>query len=73
MTKGNVHQANEDWARINETAEHNPDIGALRKNVNAISVELAESEAFDLVDGKWILSDRVWTDWLFSENYKKYL
>lgn len=73
MTEGNVHQANEVWARINETAEHNPDIGALRSSVGAIREELAELKAFDLVEGQWILSDRAWTDWLFSGEYRKYL
>lgn len=73
MTEGNVHQANAVWARIDETAEHNPDIGALRSSVDAIRDELAELNAFDLVDGRWVLSDRAWTDWLFSGADRKYL
>lgn len=73
MTGGNVHQANEVWARINETAEHNPDLGALRNSVDAIRDELAEMNAFEFVEGQWILSDRAWTDWLFSGADRKYL
>lgn len=73
MTGGNVHQANEVWARINETVEHNPDLGALRNSVDAIRDELAEMNAFEFVEGQWILSDRAWTDWLFSGAHRKYL
>lgn len=73
MTAGNVHQANEVWARINETAEHNPDLGALRNSVDAIRDELAEMNAFDFVDGQWTLSDVAWTDWLSSGADRNFL
>lgn len=73
MTKGNVHQGNAVWARIDETAEAYPRFNRLRTHVSAITDELAERGDFDFVDGDWVLSDRAWTDWIFSGGDAKYL
>lgn len=73
MTKGNVHQANAVRDRINETVKNYSRFDALRNHVDAITGELASRKAFDFVDGQWVLSDRAWTDWIFSGDVKKYL
>lgn len=72
MTGNSPHQGNEVWARINETAKHDPSVNALRNHVSAIANELAAREAFDLVDGQWVLSDSAWTDWRCSGAEYKY-
>lgn len=73
MTRGNVHQSNAVWERIDKTAKANPRINGLRVHVSAITDELAAQDAFDFVDGNWVLSDRAWTDWIFSGEDEKYL
>lgn len=72
MTGHNVHQENEVWARINETAKHDPSVNALRNHVRAIANEFSARDAFALVDGQWVLSDSAWTDWRFSGGEDKY-
>lgn len=73
MTKGNVHQANAVRDRINETVKNYSRLDAIRNHVDAITGELASRKAFNLVNGQWVLSDRAWTDWIFSGDVKKYL
>ena len=73
MTKGNVHQSNAVWARIDETAKNDPRLDRLRAHVSAITDELVKRGDFDFVDGDWVLSDHAWTDWIFSGEYAKYL
>lgn len=72
MSRSNVNQSNEVWERIKETAEHHPRLSDLRNHVDAIADELAATDAFDYVDNRWVLSDRAWTDWLFSGADEKY-
>lgn len=73
MQRYSPQQDNEVWNKIQATAENNKEDGVLRNHVKDIAKELADMDAFDLVDGRWVLSDRAWTDWLLSGGDKKYL
>lgn len=73
MKKKNVRQENEVWEKINGWAQQDPKLDGLRKSLGSITDELAARDAFDLVDGAWVLSDRAWTDWMFAGEHEKYL
>ena len=49
-----------------------PNDAALAGHVGAIADELAEQDAFTLVNGIWVLSDLAWETWLMSGAEKKY-
>ena len=72
MSGSNVQQSNAVWDRITATVEQDARVAQLPEHVSAIADELAASGAFDLDEGNWVLSDRAWTDWLFSGADAKY-
>jgi hypothetical protein len=57
-------QSNAVAAYIVETMKVSPTDSVLLNRVDAIANELADRDAFDLVDGEWVLSLRQWEAWL---------
>lgn len=70
--KPSPEQANAVWEKIAATAENDPRFNELREHVSAIAYELAGQDAFDQVDGSWVLSERAWNDWIFGGGYERY-
>ena len=67
-------QFNEVLRMINETAQcADPSARKLGTYAGEIAKELADKNALDYVDDHWVLSDRAWTDWLFSGAPAKYM
>lgn len=67
-------QFNEVSRMIKETAQGgDSSVWRLDSEAGKIAKELADKDAFDYVGHHWVLSDRAWTDWLFSGAPEKYM
>lgn len=73
MTNNDVQQIDIVRARTSESAEADPRPNKLHSRAEATTDEPDELDAFDLAEGQCQLSDRTWTDSLFSRPREEYL
>lgn len=62
------------WEKIEATAAMSaPDLAVLRNHSNAITKEFEQADAFQLIDGQWVLPDTFWNDWIQSGGPEHYI
>jgi hypothetical protein len=70
--KNSPHHSNAVHEHIVETMKMYPEDRVLLGHVDAIAKELGHRDAFEYVDGGWVLPVYQWEDWLRRGDDKKY-